>query len=410
MKINFDYVKQYQTISSLEQQMLNEIYKKLEKKESMLDWLDIESCISSSELEEMKKISYGIRKFCDIFLVIGIGGSYLGSRAVLESLSPYFSKKKPEIIFAGHQLSGSYLKELLDYMEGKSVYVNVISKSGETLETMASFHMIYGWMKKTYSDVQKRVIVTIGDSSRGDSSSSLKKLADKEQLKTWIIPSEIGGRYSVFTVAGLFPLVVSGIDIDEFIKGAQSKRNCFSESSQYALVRKHLEERGKIVEAFTIYEEKLSFLAAWYQQLFAETQGKNQKGILPIINPNTTNLHSLGQYLQDGRRITFETVLQIKNTKDINLENERISMNELNHLVLNQVANAHSYGGTPSIIIALEELSPFEIGGFLYFLEVSAAIGGYLLEIDPFNQPGVEIYKQRVKEELKSIQKNKGKN
>ena len=249
-------------------------------------------------------------------LEIGLGTGKASGPVVLESLSPYFSKKKPEIIFAGHQLSGSYLKELLDYMEGKSVYVNVISKSGETLETMASFHMIYGWMKKTYSDVQKRVIVTIGDSS-----SSLKKLADKEQLKTWIIPSEIGGRYSVFTVAGLFPLVVSGIDIDEFIKGAQSKRNCFSESSQYALVRKHLEERGKIVEAFTIYEEKLSFLAAWYQQLFAETQGKNQKGILPIINPNTTNLHSLGQYLQDGRRITFETVLQIKNTKDINLEN-----------------------------------------------------------------------------------------
>ena len=398
MEINFDYVKKYHTISSLEKQTLDKIYKQLERKESMLDWLDMESCISSSQLEKIKKLSNEIRESCDIFLVIGIGGSYLGSRAVLESLSPYFSKEKPEIIFAGYQLSGGYLSELLDYIKGKSVYVNVISKSGETLEVMTSFHVIYEYMKKTYSDVQKRVIVTAGVSN-----SSLKNFAMKEQLKTWTIPSEIGGRYSVFTATGLFPLAVAGIDIDSFIQGAISKRNCFSESSQYALIRKHLEDDGKVVEAFTFYEEKLFFLAAWYQQLFAETQGKNKKGILPIINPNTTNLHSLGQYLQEGRKITFETVLQIKNTKDITLKNKKISMNELNHLVLNQVVNSHNQGDTPSIIITLEQLSPFEIGSLLYFLEMSAAIGGYLLEVDPFNQPGVEIYKERVREELTSI-------
>lgn len=397
MKINFDYAKEYHTISSLEKQTLVNIQKELEKKESMLDWLDMDSCISFVELEEIKDLVSQIRNLCDVFLVVGIGGSYLGSKAVVESLSPYFSKGKPEIIFVGHQLSGSYLSDLLEYIKGKSVYVNVISKSGETLEPMISFQSIYKYMKKTYQDYQERVIVTTGESP-----SALKEIAIKDQLKTFFIPSQIGGRYSVFTVAGLFPIAVSGIDIDQLIEGVKAERNCFSESSQYAVTRKHLEEDGKVVEAFTIYEEKLSSIAAWHQQLFAETHGKDQKGILPIMNPNTTNLHSLGQYLQEGRKIVFETVLQVKNTKDVSLDNYSITMNQLNHLVLHQVAVAHSHGNTPSIIITLEELSAFEVGKLLYFLEVSAAIGGYLLEINPFDQPGVEIYKQFVKDELEN--------
>lgn len=329
MKINFDYAEEYHTISSLEKHVLDEIQKQLEKKESMLDWLDMDTSISSLELEEIKQLSGTIRNLCDVFLVVGIGGSYLGSKAVIESLSPYFSKEKPEIIFVGHQLSGSYLSELFEYIQGKSVYVNVISKSGETLEAMISFQSIYRYMKKTYLNYQERVIVTTGDSP-----STLKKMATQDQLKTFFIPNQIGGRYSVFTVAGLFPIAISGIDIDRFIEGAKAERNCFSESSQYAITRKHLEDVGKVVEAFTIYEEKLLSIASWHQQLFAETQGKNQKGILPIINPNTTNLHSLGQYLQEGRKISFETVLKVENTKDFSLDSHPITMNQLNHLVL----------------------------------------------------------------------------
>lgn len=397
MKINFDYVKEYHTISSLEKEKLDHIQAQLENKESMLDWLDMDTSISSLELEEIQELASRIRPLCDIFLVVGIGGSYLGSKSVIESLSPYFSKEKPEIIFVGHQLSGSYLSELLEYIQGKSVYVNVISKSGGTLEPIISFQSIYQYMKETYSNYQERVIVTTGESP-----SYLKEIAMKDQLKTFLIPSQIGGRYSVFTVAGLLPIAISGIDIGQLIEGARAERNCFPESSQYAITRKHLEDDGKVVEAFTIYEEKLSSIASWHQQLFAETQGKNQKGILPIVNPNTTNLHSLGQYLQEGRKITFETVLKVENTKDFSLDHKLITMNQLNHLVLNQVAGAHHHGGTPSIIITLEELSAFEIGKLLYFLEVSAAIGGYLLEVNPFDQPGVEIYKQRVKDELEN--------
>jgi len=401
MKINFDYVKEYHTVSPREKKILDQIQTQLEKKESMLNWLDMDSCISPLELEEIKKEANKIRSFCDVFLVVGIGGSYLGSKAVIEAISPYFVKKKPEVIFVGHQLSGSYLNELLEYMNGKSVCVNVISKSGETLEPMVSFHTIYQYMKKTYLDYQKRIIVTTGDIS-----SQLGKMAHKEQFKTFLIPSQIGGRYSVFTVAGLLPIAVSGIDIEQLVNGAKSERNCFSESSQYAITRKHLEEDGKVVEAFTVYEEKLSSIASWYQQLFAETQGKEEKGILPIVNPNTTNLHSLGQYLQDGRKIVFETVLEVEKAKDVLLEHYPMTMNQLNHLVLSQVAVAHSHGGVPSIIITLEDLSAYEIGKLLYFLEVSAAIGGYLLEIDPFNQPGVEYYKQLVKEELRKQEKS----
>lgn len=398
MQIKFDDVKKYDTISEIEREKLRKVYEIMKKKESMLDWTDIKTCISKEELQKIIDVSKEIRSFCDCFIVIGIGGSYLGSKAVIDALSPYFKKEKPEIIFAGYQLSASYLKELISYIKDKNVVINVISKSGETLEPSIAFDELYSYMKENYSDYKKRVIVTT-DQEKG----KLRKFAEQEELSTFTIPKEIGGRYSVLSPVGLLPIAVAGIDIIKLLKGAKEEKDCFEDASRYALIRKHLEEEKKLVEAITIYEEKLSSFAGWCQQLLAETQGKKEKGILPIINQNTTNLHSIGQYLQEGRNIVFETVLTVNDTEDIYLDNYHMTMNELNNLVAEQVSIAHKLGNTPSIKISLEELSPTEIGKLIYFYEMAAAIGGYLLNINPFDQPGVEDYKRLVNEEINQI-------
>ncbi len=395
MRLNFNYAKESLPISLEEREKLAEIKERLEKKEAMLDWLDIGTCVSQETLIQIEELSKKIRSSCELFLVIGIGGSYLGSKAVIDGIRPYFSEEKPEILFAGYQLSASYLVHLLEYMKGKKVCVNMISKSGGTLEPSITYQKIYQYMKENFQDYQERVIITTSPHQ-----GKLRDLAIQENLTILPIPEQIGGRYSVFTPVGLLPIAVSGIDIHQLLEGAKSERNCFDDSMQYALVRKHLEESGRVVEAITFYEEKLSSLASWIQQILAETQGKEGKGILPIINPNTTNLHSIGQYLQEGRPIVFETVIQVEKTEDIPLKEYKITMNELNHLVLNQVAIAHKQVALPSIIITLEELTPYEIGKLLYFFQLSAAIGGYLLEVNPFNQPGVEAYKQLVNQEL----------
>lgn len=398
MQIKFDDAKKYDTISEIEREELKEIYVTMKNKESMLDWTDIKTCISKEELQKIIEISNEIRISSDIFIVIGIGGSYLGSKAVIDALSPYFKKEKPEIIFAGYQLSASYLKELISYIKDKNVVINVISKSGGTLEPSIAFDELYSYMKENYSDYKKRVIVTT-DQEKG----KLRKFAEQEKLPTFSVPKEIGGRYSVLSPVGLLPIAVAGIDIIKLLKGAKEEKDCFEDASRYALIRKHLEEEKKLVEAITIYEEKLSSFAGWCQQLLAETQGKKGKGILPIINQNTTNLHSIGQYLQEGRNIVFETVLTVNDTEDIYLDKYHMTMNELNNLVAEQVSIAHKLGNTPSIKISLEELSPTEIGRLIYFYEMAAAIGGYLLDINPFDQPGVEDYKRLVNEEINQI-------
>lgn len=400
MQIKFDDVKKYDTISETERERLKKIYGIIKQKESMLDWTDIKTCISKEELQKIVELSNEVRTFCDIFIVIGIGGSYLGSKAVIEALSPYFNKNKPEIIFAGHQLSASYLKELLTYIKDKSVVINVISKSGGTLEPSIAFDEFYTYMKENYQDYKKRIIVTT-DQEAGN----LRNFAIQEGLSTLSIPREIGGRYSVMTTVGLFPIAVSGIDIIKLLKGAKEAKDCFEDASRYALIRKHMEEDNKFIEAITVYEEKLSSFAGWCQQLFAETQGKEGKGILPIINQNTTNLHSIGQYLQEGKNIVFETVITVEDTEDIFLDKYNMTMNELNNVVAEQVSIAHKLSNTPSIKIILEELSPTEIGKLIYLYEMTAAIGGYLLDINPFDQPGVEEYKKLVIEELEKNKK-----
>ena len=399
MKLNTDYVRGYSYVTSDEQKKLDQIQKSIEEKTSMLDWIDIETCISKQEKDRIKKIAKQIREKYQVAIVIGIGGSYLGSKAVIESLSPYFAKnKETEVLFAGYQLSSTYLTELLQYIEDKEVCLVVISKSGGTLEPAISFEVLKNYLKTKTSSYSERIFV-ITDKDSG----VLRREAQEEGYVSFEVPKNIGGRYSVLSAVGLLPIAISGIDIDKLLKGASSMRDCFKETSMLATIRDRLEYVGKNVEMVTIYEEKLTSLAMWYQQLFAETQGKNHKGILPVVNPNTTNLHSVGQYLQEGTRNVFETVIRIKKSDDLFLDKYKIDMHELNNLVVEQVAKAHLKGDTPSIILELEELTPYYLGQLIYFLEMTAAIGGYLLDVDPFDQPGVEEYKQLVNEKLEEL-------
>lgn len=395
--IKFDfttYMKSFENMTSYSSR-IEEIKKKLETGTDMNDWYDIDKCISPSVLEDVIETSKYIRENCDVFLVIGVGGSSLGAKAITDAFKPYFVNDVPRIIFLGSSLSSTYLKELLDYIEDKDVIVNVISKSGTTFETNLYFDYIFEVLKKKYSkeELQKRIIITT-DSESGE----LRELVNKENYKSFDLPSNIGGRYSVLTVVGLLPIAVMGIDIKEMLEGAKSldKEKAF----EYAIVRDLLYKEGKLVESFTIYEPKLEYFVEWIKQLLAETQGKNNKGILPIATLNTGDLHSLGQFYQEGSQFLFETVINIESSTDIYIEKYNLSLDKINEIVANQVAKSHVKNTTYSNFISLDKLTPFNMGALIYFFEVAAATGGYLLDINPFDQPGVNEYKKLVREEL----------
>jgi len=397
--ISFDFTT-YQLSYGEEKEKYNreELKTKLKNNPHMSDWLYLDKCISKEEIEEIISLASSIKKNSEIFLVIGIGGSYLGSKAIISSLSPYFNKQNPEIIFAGMDLSSEYLNELLLYISDKNITINVISKSGNTLESNLTFDIILEHMKKKYqeSELQDRIIVTTNDSS-----GYIRELALKEGFKILNVPKEIGGRFSVLTNVGLLPIAISGIDIKEILEGANIAYKDIDHALEYAIIRDIMEKRGLILESFTIYEPKLSFFVEWLKQLFAETQGKNNSGILPIATINTRDLHSLGQYYQEGRPIIFETVLGIKSSSDIKSPNYKLSMKEINDLAITSVSKAHFKRGMPSNIIMLDTLNETTIGYLIYFFEVAASLGAYLKNINPFDQPGVEEYKKLLYEELK---------
>lgn len=363
--------------------------------DSMTDWYDVEKCVSKSEIKQIKEAANFICKNCDVFLVIGIGGSFLGAKSVIEALSNYFGKKQPEIIFAGTSLSTDYLYELNEYIENKSVIMNVISKSGGTLEPNLAFEYLMKKMEQKYSKEQlkERIIITTDKDE-----SKLFDIALEKNYRRFVVPKEIGGRYSVLTPVGLLPIAVAGIDIEKLLEGA---KKCDKEKAiQYAIIRNELYLQGFIIESFTIYEEKMLYFTEWLKQLFAETQGKSHKGILPISVLNTRDLHSLGQYYQDGKRIIFETVLNVmKNDNRIETSYDK-TLEQINCIAVDSVAKAHFSGGIYSSIIELNEINEENLGYLIYFFELSAAIGGYLLDVNPFDQPGVSEYKRIIKEEL----------
>ncbi len=391
-----------------------ELKDEMTKENNMLGWIKHpQEYYDSEEYKKIKDTAKKIKKNSDVLVVIGIGGSYLGARAVIKALSNSFLEERDtKVIFVGNTLSPNVLKDTISYLEGKDFSINVISKSGTTLEPAISFRIFRELLENKYGlkEAKNRIFVTT-DEEKG----ALRKLAKKEKYETFVIPNDIGGRFSVLTAVGLLPIAVAGINIDDILAGAITGEDKYSDASlkynecyQYAVLRNMLYEDGKKVEILASYEPKMQYIEEWWKQLFAESEGKNKKGILPYSTIYTTDLHSLGQYVQDGERTLFETVLEIETQdKDIKINTDEDNLDGLNYLAgkklsfVNEKAmegtiKAHTEGGVPNIKISIKDLSPTSIGELIYFFEKACAMSAKLLEVNPFDQPGVEAYKKNM--------------
>lgn len=380
-----------------------------------LGWRDILSNPNDALLENIQTLAENIRKDADIFIVCGIGGSYLGSRAVIEALTPFFGNRKPEIIFAGNQMSGKYLSQLIEYLSektadgtDKNVYLNVISKSGTTLETALAFRVLRDWMYDKYGDEADNKIICTTSKEGG----ALNKVVEARGYKKFILPDDIGGRFSVLTPVGLLPIAVAGVDIRTLFYGAVSAfkkyENQADDIISYAAIRYALYQKGYIIDIFTSFEPELRFLGNWLQQLYGESEGKNGKGLFPAVLGYSTDLHSVGQLVQQGERNMFETFLVVKNAKNnLTVKEDSENNDGLNYLAgktfhdINSKAyegtrEAHIDGGVPVINIELDEVKENEIGHLIYAFELAIAIYVYCIGENPFNQPGVENYKKAM--------------
>lgn len=380
-----------------------------------LGWLDLPVDYDKEEFTRIKAAAERIQSNSDVLIVIGIGGSYLGARAAIEFLkSPFYNNMKkdtPDIYYVGNNINPTYLNEVLSICEGKDIMVNVISKSGTTTEPALAFRIFKKLIEDKYGrDGAKERIFCTTDKSKG----TLKNLADAEGYETFVIPDDVGGRFSVLTAVGLLPIAVAGCDIDNLMKGAAKAREDFkadfdnNDCYKYAALRNILYRKGKSVELMVSYDPAFCMMSEWYKQLFGESEGKDNKGIFPSSVVFSTDLHSMGQFIQDGSRIMFETVVDIKNPKqDIFLENDSENLDGLNFLtnqnmsVVNRKALegtvlAHTEGGVPNIILELDKVDEENLGYMIYFFEKACAVSGYILGVNPFNQPGVESYKSNM--------------
>lgn len=375
-----------------------------------LGWTDLPETYDQEEFSRIEKAAEKINGHSEVLVVIGIGGSYLGAKAALEMLNPTFRSHGTEVIFAGHNLSSHYINELKDYLADKDFSINVISKSGTTTEPAIAFRIFKQLLEEKYEDVKERIFVTT-DRSKG----ALKQLADAEDYETFVVPDDIGGRYSVLTAVGLLPVAASGIDIEAVMSGARRAKEelgpddlAGNQAYEYAAIRNILYQKGYTTELFVNYDERLKYFAEWWKQLFGESEGKDNKGILPHSANFTTDLHSLGQYIQEGRRNLFETVvIAEKPPSDIEIGMAEDDLDGLNYLAGMSVDDvnkkavegtmiAHVDGGVPNVLIRVPDLSPHTFGYLVYFFELSCAVSGYLLGVNPFDQPGVEAYKKNM--------------
>lgn len=381
-----------------------------------IGWLNLPTDYDKEEFARIKAAAQKIKSNSDVFVVIGIGGSYLGARAAIEFLkSPNYNmlkKDTPDIYYTGNSISSTALAELLEICEGRDVSINMISKSGTTTEPAIAFRVFRDMLEKKYGkEGAKERIYCTTDKEKG----TLKKLADTEGYETFVVPDDVGGRYSVLTAVGLLPIAVSGADIDALMAGAKKAQDEFVESDlakndcyKYAAIRNILYTKGYTTEILVSYEPAFTMMSEWYKQLFAESEGKDNKGIFPTAVTFSTDLHSMGQYIQEGRRNLFETVVVFdKVKKEINLGTDPENVDGLNFLsgkgmsFVNRKAFegtvlAHNDGGVPNVVLNVPEMSEFELGYLIYFFEKACAISGYLLGINPFNQPGVESYKKNM--------------
>ena len=399
------------------------IHKNMEKKASdekeFLGWLNLPTDYNKEEFERIKKAGKKIQKDSDVLVVIGIGGSYLGARAVIDSLThsfynsiPESKRKTPQIVYAGCNLSPVYLNDLLEFVENKDISINVISKSGTTTEPAIAFRIFREVLETKYGakEARKRIYVTT-DKEKG----ALKTLADNEGYETFVIPDNVGGRYSVLTAVGLLPIAAAGINIDKLMKGAKIAQDKYSDSEvkyndcyKYAVVRNLLYNSDKKIEILANYEPKLHYFTEWWKQLYGESEGKDLKGIFPAGVDLTTDLHSMGQYIQQGERHLMETVLKVnKNSSEIKIQADDQNLDGLNYLTgktlgyVNSKAMegtilAHVNGNVPNMMIEIDELNEENIGELIYFFEKACAMSGNLLGVNPFNQPGVEEYKKNM--------------
>lgn len=381
-----------------------------------LGWLTLPEDYDKEEFARIQTAAKKIQANSDVLLVIGIGGSYLGARAGLELLkSPFYNNMKkdtPEIYFVGNSISPDYLNTIIELCEGKRVSVNIISKSGTTTEPALAFRVFREMLEQRYGKegAKERIFATT-DRSRG----TLKELSDREGYETFVIPDDVGGRYSVLTAVGLLPMAVAGIDLEAIMNGAQQAMQDFSKDDvfsndcyKYAACRNILARKGKSMELLVSYEPAFAMMNEWFKQLFGESEGKDQKGLFPASVIFSTDLHSMGQYIQEGSRIMFETVVDIKKPKkDFFVKNDPENLDGLNFLsnqemsIVNQKAMqgtilAHTDGGVPNMILEIPEINAYEFGYMVYFFEKACAVSGYLLGVNPFNQPGVESYKKNM--------------
>ena len=380
-----------------------------------LGWLNLAPGKNKDELSRLKESAAWIRENADVLVVIGIGGSYLGARAAIDFLcSPNYNalkKSTPDILFAGHTLSPDTLNEVISLCKGKRVCLNVISKSGTTTEAALAFRVMRAFMEEEYgSDAATRIFCTT-DSTRG----KLKSLADEQGYPTFVIPDDVGGRFSIFTPVGLLPIAVAGCDIDAILSSCADAQKAFARPGieenpayKYAAVRNILHRKGRLAEVLVTYEPALVMLGEWYKQLFGESEGKDGKGLYPTSMCFSTDLHSLGQYVQDGANILFETVITLANPKqDFFIKPDKADFDGLNFLAgqelsaVNQKAFlgtllAHLEGGVPNLVIELEDRSEKSFGELIFFFEKACAVSGYLLGVNPFDQPGVEAYKKNM--------------
>ena len=416
--------------SSLNERMVLDYEEEVNKVHSMLHsnpddekeflgWINLPENYDKEEFARIKKAAEKIRDDSDVLIVIGIGGSYLGARAVIEALSSNFAnsltaeqRKGPMVIYAGNNLSSNYLNDLLELIGEKDISLNVISKSGTTTEPAIAFRVLKEAIESKYGaeEARKRIYVTT-DKERG----ALKTLSDNEGYETFVVPDNIGGRFSVLTAVGLLPIAATGIDIDALMEGARIAREKyldsnvkFNECYKYAVVRNLLYNSGKKIEVFANYEPSLHFFTEWLKQLFGESEGKDGKGIFPAGVDLTTDLHSMGQYIQDGERHLFETVLNIETPRsNIEIKADDENLDGLNYLTgktldyvnkkaMEGTVEAHVSGNVPNLMITLEKLDEVNMGELIYFFEKACAMSGTLLGVNPFNQPGVEEYKRNM--------------
>ena len=405
------------------QPMIAEAHKMLHEKtgagNDFLGWVDLPVNYDKAEFERIKKAAEKIKSDSEVLIVIGIGGSYLGARAAIEMLSHSFynniskeQRKAPVIYYVGNNISSTYMMDLLDAIEGKDISVNVISKSGTTTEPAIAFRIFKDLLEKRYgkAGAKDRIYATT-DKAKG----ALKSLADAEGYETFVIPDDVGGRFSVLTAVGLLPIAVSGINIDEMMRGAADSREAYSNADlnindcyKYAAARNALYRKSKTTEIMVNYEPSLHFFGEWWKQLYGESEGKDNKGIFPAAVDFSTDLHSMGQYIQEGLRNIFETVLNVEAPRrNVTIEASAENVDGLNFLAGNTMdfvnkkafqgtVLAHNDGGVPNIILNIPELTPYYCGYMIYFFEKACGISGYLLGVNPFDQPGVEAYKKNM--------------